>query len=503
MNVDQLINDALGPVSDVISGIIFYAIPMFGTEVPLIVAWLVAAGVFFTVYMRGMSWRGMKHAFELVGGRYDRPEADGEVTHFQALSTALSNTLGLGNIAGVAIAITIGGPGAVFWMVVAGLFAMATKMVECTLAVKYRTIREDGTVSGGPMYYLRKGLAELGKPRTGKFLAIGYAVCMTIAMVGLMTFQANQAAAQVVTVTTGGLHDFLDGNRWLLGVVMAGLGALVIFGGIKKIAKAASIMIPFMSATYILGCLTVIALNVTQLGDAVATIVGGAFNPQGVAGGVLGALIIGFQRAAFSNSAGVGDAPIAHSAVKTDRPPTEGFVASIEPFFDTICVNVLSALAIVITGAYLQEGLNGVQITSAAFGTVATWFTYVLAVAVFLFAFSAILAYSYFGAKSLGYLIGDKDWVENVYKTLVLLFVVIGAAMGLDSVVALADSLLFAMAIFNIVGLYLLAPVVRREFDVYWKRYKNGEFEADRTDLHKRRPRPNPYADTQVNPVVD
>lgn len=485
MNIDQLINDTLGPVSEVISGIVFFSVPFFGTQLPLIVLWLVVAGIFFTVYMRGMSWRGMKHAFELVRGKYDRPDADGEVTHFQALSTALSNTLGLGNIAGVAIAITIGGPGAVFWMVVAGLFAMATKMVECTLAVKYRTVREDGTISGGPMYYLKRGLAELGKPRTGKFLAIGFAFCMTIAMLGLMTFQANQAAAQVVNVTTGGLHDFLDGNRWIVGAVMAGFGALVIFGGVKKIAKAASIMIPFMSATYIIGCILVIGVNITELGNAVGTIIGGAFNPQGVAGGVIGALIVGFQRAAFSNSAGVGDAPIAHSAVKTDRPPTEGFVASIEPFFDTICVNVLSALAIVITGAYLQEGLDGVQITSAAFETVAVWFTYVLAIAVFLFAFSAILAYSYFGAKSLGYLIGDKDWVENVYKSLVLLFVVVGSAMGLGAVVALADSLLFTMAVFNIIGLYFLAPVVRREFDAYWKRYKAGEFEADRKDRRK------------------
>ena len=486
MNIDEAIEAFIGPISDFLSSIIFFSVPMFGTEFPLIVGWLVIAGIFFTVYMRFMSFRGMKHAFDLVAGKYDRPEADGEVTHFQALSTALSNTLGLGNIAGVAIAITVGGPGAAFWMVVAGMFAMATKMVECTLGVKYRTVREDGTISGGPMYYLKRGLAELGKPRLGGFLSIGYAVAMTVAMVGLMTFQANQAAAQVVNVTTGGLNEFLSGNRWVVGVVMAGAGALVIFGGVKKIAKAASIMIPFMSATYILGCLAVILSNLDNLGTAIGAIIGGAFNPQGVAGGILGVLIIGFQRAAFSNAAGVGDAPIAHAAVRTDRPPTEGFVASIEPFFDTICVNVLSALAIVITGVYTIPGLDGVALTSMAFSTVAQWFTYVLAVAVFLFAFSAILAYSYFGAKSLGFLMGDKDWAENLYKVLVLIFVVVGSAASLGAVVSLADSLLFSMALFNVTGLYFLAPVMRRDFMDYWQRLKAGEFEADRTDRKKK-----------------
>ena len=484
-NIDAAFEAFLAPIANFISSIVFFSVPVFGVQFPLIVAWLVVAGVFFTIYMRFLAWRGMKHAFDLVSGKYDRPNADGEVTHFQALSTALTNTLGLGNIAGVALAITLGGPGAVFWMVLAGCFAMATKMVECTLGVKYRKVREDGTISGGPMYYLKRGFVEIGKPRLGNALAYIYAVCMTIAFLGLMTFQSNQAAAQVVNVTTGGVFEFLNGNRWLIGVFMAVLGALVIFGSVKKIAKAASIMIPFMSATYILSCITVIVVNFSALPEAISTIVAGAFNPQGVAGGFLGVLIIGFQRAAFSNAAGVGDAPVAHSVVKTDRPPTEGFVAALEPFVDTICVNVVSALAVVVTGAYLVPGLSGVEITSAAFGTVAPWFTYVLAVAVFLFAVSAILAFSYFGAKSLGFLFGDKNWIENIYKALMLLFTVIGTAGGLGAVVTLADSMLFLMAVFNIIGLYFLAPIVRREFDDYWRRLKAGEFEADRTDRKK------------------
>lgn len=367
-------------------------------------------------------------------------------------------------------------------MVVAGLFAMATKMVECTLGVKFRQVREDGSISGGPMYYLRDGMATIGCPRLGRVLAIVWAACMVVAMLGLMTFQSNQATAQVVNVSTGGLGDFLSTNRWLVGVFMAIVGGLVILGGIKKIARTAAVMIPFMSAVYILGCLAVIGTNITELPNAIGAIIGGAFSPQGVAGGVFGALIVGFQRAAFSNSAGVGDAPIAHSAVKTDRPPTEGFVASLEPFFDTVCVNVLSATAIVISGVYTLDGLDGVELTSMAFSTVAEWFTYVLAVAVFLFAFSAILAYSYFGSKSLGFLFGNKTWAENVFKAVFLCFVVIGSAASLDAVVSLADSLLFTLAISNVLGMYFMVRMVRTDFEDYWRRLKAGEFEADRTD---------------------
>ena len=264
---------------------------------------------------------------------------------------------------------------------------------------------------------------------------------------------------------------------------MAAIGGAVIFGGVKAIARSAAVLIPFMSALYIIGCIVVISVNITELPAAIGAIVGGAFNPQGVAGGVLGALIIGFQHAAFSNAAGVGDAPIAHAAVKTDRPPTEGFVAALEPFFDTVCVNVLSSLAIVITGVYVLPDLDGVALTSAAFETVSPWFPYLLAVAVFLFAFSAILAYSYFGSKALGFLFGDKVWAENLFKLLVLAFVVLGAAASLDAVVEMADSLLFMMAVSNILGLYFLAGVIRGEFDDYWKRLKAGEFEADRADL--------------------
>lgn len=475
--IDEAIDAFFTPVADALSAVIFFSIPLFGTEVPLIVGWLVAAGIFFTFYLRGLSFRGMKHAIDLVRGRYDDPKAPGEVTHFQALTTALSNTLGLGNIAGVAIAITIGGPGAALWMIFAGFFAMTTKMAECMLAVKYRQINEDGSVSGGPMYYLIRGLAELGRPRLGRALAITWAICTVIAMLGLMAFQSNQAAQQVIGVAQhSSVGSLLAENQWLVGLVLALIGGAVIFGGIKAIARSASILIPVMSATYIIGCLIVILTNIDQLTTAIAAIVNGAFNPQGIAGGIVGVLIVGFQRAAFSNAAGIGDSPVAHAAVKTNEPATEGFVAALEPFFDTVCVNTLSALAIVITGVYMIPDLDGVALTSQAFATVAPWFTFVLAFAVFLFAFSAVLAYSYFGSKALGFLFGNKTWAENIFKVAVLGFVVVGASLSLDAVVEMADSLLFMMSVANILGMYFLAKVIREEFTNYWARLHAGEF---------------------------
>ena len=487
--IDETINKYFGPFAEFVSSIVFFSVPMFGTQIPLIVGWLIAAGIFFTFWLKFLGIRGMKHAIDLARHKYDRPNADGEVTHFQALSTALTSTLGLGNIAGVAVAITLGGPGAAFWMVFAGFFAMSTKLAECTLGVKYRRVRQDGSISGGPMYYLRDGLAQIGRPRLGLFLARAWSVCMIIAGLGVMAFQSNQATAQVVaSVGSGGFAEFLNANRWAVGLFMAAMGGLVILGGIKAIGRVASGIVPFMTAVYILGCIAVILTNIGMLSTAVSAIFSGAFSPQGIGGGIVGVMIVGFQRAAFSNAAGIGDAAIAHSAVKTDRPSTEGFVAAIEPFFDTVIVNSLSAMAIVITGAYLAPGameVGGVALTSMAFETVGSWTQYVLAVAVFLFAFTTILAYSYYGAKGLGFLFGDKRAAENTFKIVLLIFTVIGSSVALGPVIKLADAMLFSMAIFNIIGLYFLAKVIRKEIVGYWDRYKVGEFEADRVDRKK------------------
>lgn len=384
------------------------------------------------------------------------------------------------------MAITVGGPGAVFWMVFAGFFAMSTKLAECTLGVKFRHVHADGSISGGPMYYLRDGMASIGRAKLGGILSKIYAAFLAVSVLGFMAFQSNQAAAQVVAVSgSGSFGQFMAGNKWTVGLFMAILGGIVILGGVKAIGRVASGIIPLMALTYIVGCFAVIFVHIDLLGNAIMAIFNGAFNPEGIAGGVIGVMIVGFQRAAFSNAAGVGDAAIAHSAVKTDCPATEGFVAAIEPLFDTVILNSISALAIVITGAYLFPDaieVGGVALTSMAFATVAPWFPYVLAVAVFLFAFTSILAYSYYGAKSLGFLFGDAPKAENVHKVVLLIFTVIGSAIALGPVIMLADSLLFLLGVVNILGLYFMAKIIRKEVVGYWNHLTAGDYEVDRTD---------------------
>ncbi|RBP65717.1 AGCS family alanine or glycine:cation symporter [Brevibacterium sanguinis] len=479
--IDAALEEYFGPVARAVESVVFYPIPVFGTEMPIIVLWLVVLGLFFTLWLKFLNVRGMKHAYDLVRGRFTPPDAVGEVSHFQALSTALASTVGLGNIAGVAVAITIGGPGAAFWMIVAGFLAMSTKMAECMLAVKYRTVHPDGTTSGGPMYYLSRGLAEVGKPRLGRFLAAAWALFMMIAAIGTNAFQSNQAVAQVVEVSgSGAFGTWLGDNRWLLGLIIAVVTGLVILGGIQAIAKVAGVMVPAMAIIYILGCLMVLAVNVPAIPGAMVDIVTGAFNPEGVAGGVIGSLIVGFQRAAFSNSAGIGDAPIAHSTVKTNRPPTEGFVASLEPFVDTIIVCTMTALVVVVTGVWKgadPEVVNGVTLTSRSFATVADWFPYVLAVAVVLFAYSTLLSNSFYGMKCFGYLFGDRKTAETVYKVIYLCFTVIGAAVSLGPIIVFTDSVFFLPAVCNGIGLYVLAKVIRGDFRDYWQKLHAGDFE--------------------------
>ncbi len=476
--IDATLDRYFQPFAAWLASIVFYPLPLFGTEAPIIVLWLIVAGTFFTVWLRFLNIRGMKHAFNLVRGKYTPDNAVGEVSHFQALSTAVSSTVGLGNIAGVAIAITLGGPGAAFWMVIAGFFGMSTKMVECMLAVKYRHVHPDGTTSGGPMYYLRDGLAELGFVKIGKALAVCWALFMMIAALGTNAFQANQATQQLVDVAN---VEWLINNKWAIGMLLAALTAAVIIGGIKSIARVTSILVPFMTLLYVTACLVVISINITGVPAAIGEIVTGAFSPQGVAGGIVGSLVVGLQRATFSNSAGVGDAAVAHSAVKTNRPATEGFVASLEPFIDTIIVCSMTALCIVLTGTWQGSDVHevsGVTLTSRAFETVSPSFSYVLAFAVFLFAYSTILSNSYYGMKGFGFLLGDNPKAEVAYKVIFLCFTVIGAATALAPVILFADSVFFLLALCNIIGLYFLANVVRREFNNYWKKLKSGEYKV-------------------------
>jgi AGCS family alanine or glycine:cation symporter len=474
--IDQAVNQLVSPISDVIVAVIFYAVPMFGADMPLIVLWLVIAAAIATVYFNFISFRAFKHALELIRGDYANPKDAGEVSHFQALATALSGTVGLGNIAGVAIAVSIGGPGATFWMILAGLMGMSLKFAECTLGVKYRNEYADGTVSGGPMYYLSKGLAEKGMAGLGRFLAVFFAVCCIAGSLGGGNmFQANQSFQQFVNVT-GGTGSFFADKGWLFGVVMAVVVGAVIIGGIKSIARVTEKVVPFMAVIYCGAGLIIILANFTQIPAAFAAIIGGAFSPEGVAGGFVGALIQGFRRAAFSNEAGIGSASIAHSAVRTKEPITEGLVALHEPFIDTVVICTMTALVIVITGTYTAgAGMGGVELTSTAFASVFPWFPYVLALAVILFAFSTMISWSYYGAKSWTYLFGESRTMDLVFKLIFCIFVVIGSSMSLGPVVDLSDSAIFAMAIANIIGLYILFPVVKEELRSYWSRLQSGQ----------------------------
>jgi AGCS family alanine or glycine:cation symporter len=476
--VDTRINEAVKPFADSVSAFIFYSFPLAGVQIPFVLVWLLFAATLFTFYFRFINFRAFKHGFQLVRGDYSDPLAAGEVTHFQALATALSGTVGLGNIAGVAVAVSLGGPGATFWMILAGLLGMSSKFVECTLGVKYRNEYTDGTVSGGPMYYLSKGLAERSDKlkSLGKVLAILFAIfCIGGSFGGGNMFQANQSFMQLVSVT-GGEASWLADKGWLYGVVVAALVGLVVIGGIQGIARVTSKIVPVMAVIYVSAGMVIIFMNVSEVPAAISAIITGAFSGPGIAGGVVGVLFQGFKRAAFSNEAGIGSAAIAHSAVKTSRPVTEGFVALYEPFIDTVVVCTITALVIIITGSWNPsvDPSQGVALTSAAFESAISWFPWVLTVAVILFAFSTMISWSYYGLKAWTYLFGESLITDAVYKVLFLSFIIIGSSMQLGSVINFSDAMIFAMAFPNVLGIYFLLPVVKKELDEYWADYKAG-----------------------------
>lgn len=484
-SVEEAINKAIEPAANAISAIIFWSIPV-GENVmlPFIVAWLVVGALFFTIYFRFINLRGLRVSYDIVRGKYSRDDDPGEVTHFQALSTALSATVGLGNIAGVAVAISLGGPGATFWMIIAGLLGMSSKFVECALSVSYREIHADGTVAGGPMYYLTKGFSRKGRgmARLGWFLAIFFSImCVGGSIGGGNMFQINQATNQLANIT-GGEGSFLDTNGWVFGLVMAAVVGLVIIGGVKSIARVTDKIVPFMTITYVGAAVVVLIVNATQIPTAFAAIVEGAFSAKAVCGGVLGGLIMGFKRAAFSNEAGVGSAAIAHSAVKTHIPVTEGFVALLEPFIDTVLVCTMTALVIIISGygdpmtcGQIAKGdPDGISLTSAAFSTVIDWFPYVLTLAVVLFAFSTMISWSYYGLKSWEFLFGETKLANISYKVLFLVFVVIGSAMDLGPVIGFSDAMIFAMSFPNIFGCYVLVGEVNTALKKFLAGLKDG-----------------------------
>ena len=462
------------PIVDNIAKVIFFDVSKIigqNKEVPFIVIWLIFGALFFTFKMNFINLRGFNHAISLVKGDYHDPNNKGEVSHFQALTTALSGTVGLGNIAGVAIAISLGGPGATFWMIVAGLIGMSSKFVECTLGVKYRKIDENGVVSGGPMYYLKDGLAKKNLPNLGKFLAILFAIlCVGGSIGGGNMFQANQAFAAYKTV-----FPAMSNFGPLFGLFLAILVGVVIIGGIKSIAKVTEKIVPFMAAIYVGAALIIIGYHFTDLHIVFSKIIKGAFSPEAGLGGFIGVLIVGFKRAAFSNEAGVGSASIAHSAAKTKEPVSEGMVALLEPFIDTIVICTITAIVIIITGSYTNVGgLGGSELTSQAFGSVIWWFPYILTIAIFLFAFSTIISWSYYGLKSWTFLFGQSKATELTYKVLLMFFVVVGSSVNLGSVLDFSDMMILAMAFPNIIGLLFLSSEVKEDLKTYFEKVKNG-----------------------------
>lgn len=499
--------------------LIFYEIPFSDSfQIPWVLIVLVGGALYFTIYFRFINITGFFTAIKVVQGKYEDIEkhgantlygdvtpnegeniietlkddsADGEVSHFQALTAALSATVGLGNIAGVAVALSIGGPGATFWMILAGFLGMASKFAECTLGVKYRDVGEDGTVYGGPMYYLSKGLKEKGFGKIGKILAVVFAVFVIGGSFGGGNmFQANQAAAQFVQ-----LFELTGGNAgFYFGLVMAALVAVVIIGGIKRIASVTEKVVPFMAGIYVLASLIILAANWQLIDNAFALIYEGAFSGLGIAGGLVGVMIQGIRRGAFSNEAGVGSAAIAHSAVRTKYPASEGIVALLEPFVDTVIICTMTALVIIITnleGGFMTYGVpitEGVELTAIAFDSVIPHFSIILTIAVILFAFSTMISWSYYGMQGWIYLFGKGKITDLVYKALFLVFVVIGASISLGAVIDFSDAMIFAMVVPNIIGVLFLTPVIKNELTKYLKaiRIKKEAIEEGADDLQKK-----------------
>ncbi len=446
----------------------------------LIVVWLFVGGLFFTFYLRLIGFRGLRHAIDILRGKYVKPGSEGEVTPFQSVTTALSATVGMGNIAGVAMAIGIGGPGATFWMIMAGLLGMAMKFAECTLAVKYRKVNKDGSISGGPMYYLSRGLAKRGMGPLGGLLAAMFAfLVMGGSIGGGNMLQANQAFKQLETFFPG-----IEHYGALYGLGLAIIVGAVIIGGIKSIGKVTEKVVPIMAGIYILAALIIIGINFRHTGHAMWLILHNAFDPGALKGGIIGVMIYGIQRGNFSNEAGIGSAAIAHSASKNDEPVSEGIVSSIEPFVDTVIICTMTALVLIFTGySENTQGLIGVQLTSAAFGSVISWFPVILLICVTLFAFSTLISWSYYGLKGFDYLFGplgerlfgSRKVTNLIFQFIFLVFIVIGSASDIMAVMDFSDMMILAMAFPNLVGLYILAPELRRDMDDYLARLKAGE----------------------------
>lgn len=511
LTLDQQIDAWFGKLTKPFVDLIFFKIKIGGFEAFAVIFWLAAAGVILTLAFRFINIRAFGLALRTVRGKYSRADDPGEVTHFQALSAAVSGTVGLGNIAGVAIGIQNGGPGVAFWLFLSGFIGMSTKFAECTLGVKYREFDAAGRVHGGAMYYLRKGFAERGLKPVGMVLAGFFAVmCVFASFGGGNVFQVNQVTAQLVNIT-GGSESFFADKQWIFGLIMAFMTALVILGGIQGIAKVTDKLVPLMCATYVVSCAIVLMVNAADIVPAIGMIVREAFEPRAaITGGLLSAFIWGMRRATFSNEAGIGSAPIAHAAAKTRRPASEGVVALLEPFLDTVVICTMTALVLCVTMHFEGSSANftihdhafvlgqvagdgtkfGIQMTSLAFETVHSSFKYILFACVFLFAFSTLITWSYYGLQAWQYIFGKRDAAAWSYKVIFCLIIVVGSSASMANATDFSDASLFGMSIPNLIGVYFLLPVVRAElarFIAFTKRVDAGVLieEADRMDRNE------------------
>jgi len=474
------IDNIFGIFVGYIATVLFYKI--FGF--PLIVLILLIGAITFTFYFKFINIRGFLHSIDIIKGKYDNPDDTGQISHFQALTSALSATIGLGNIAGVAVAVSLGGPGAVFWMMFIAIFSMTAKFVSATLAQLYRIVHDDGSVSGGPMYYLEHGLSERtddgwiinksGYKSLGKVLGILYAIFIIGgAFGGGNMFQANQSYELVGSLT--GIPS------WIYGIVLMGLVAAVIMGGIERIGKTTEKIVPTMVILYVTASLFIIFMNLDKLPGVITSIFSQAFTPSATYGGFMGVIVIGIKRAVFSNEGGVGSAAIAHSAAKTDEPVREGIVAMIGPFIDTIVICFMTASVILITAdqnpLINAEGIKGAELTSAAFGSAISWFPYILAIVVFLFSYSTMISWYYYGEKGWKYL-SSADSSLIIYKTIFLCCVFIGSISSLSNVIDFSDMMILSCAVPNIIGAFFLLPKLKTHLNDYWSRYQEGKFQT-------------------------
>ena len=499
MNLDSAIDSLLSPIADKISGIIFYSVTINGVEVQLLVALLMLAALYFTFRMRFIGIWGFKHGLNLILNKYKHEDLikrkkKGEVSSFQALTATISASAGIGNVAGSAAAVSIGGPGVIFWMVIAGFFSMALKFAEVLLGIKFRKVNKDGTVSGGPMYYILGGLKAPWIKPFAPYLSKIYALCCIFAMIGGWNlFQINAMTAQITEVT-GGENSFFAGQSWLLGLIVAIITYVTIIGGIKAIGKFTSKVTPIMCTLYVFSAFVICLMHIGHIPHTICLIVKEAFKPQALTGGMFACMLWGFRRAMFANEAGLGTAPIAFSAVKTSKPAAQAFIAMLQPFVDTIIVGSATAFVIVVSGVYQQStGLAGIELTSKAFESVCPFFPILLTVMASCFVLSTMLCGSYYGIKSWNFLFGDSKLTTRTFQVIYCLFIIIGSAMNFKSIINLSDAFTLFLAVPNLFAVFLLSNVIMKELKRYCQKYNiglvfNNNKERDENDDEKRMP---------------